>query len=624
MERGFVLLFLSLAILFVADRDAISRENVPSTVGKQSKYEDLLPEELKQLEIKDYATKAPADKPIGNIQSVIGPAVVLHGDASEAYFAQRGDPIFRNDVLFTLKISRLRVSFSTRDVFTMGTNSRISIDEYVNNPELKQKKLTLGLRRGKSKIYVIPSLKHRTITARVRTPKAVADVRGTKFGVSVVGADDPSASDATADSSETFHCFEGIMGITSTEDGTSINIGTGESIDITGFGLGDVYNTDPAVIAQFTADTDAPAPEEDEEDSGEQEASDSEDGSEDEESSDTEEESEEQESSDSEEESAEQGASADTTEDAAEPAEATAEMATSSDTTASSDMVDTNDIVQNQSSADTEAALPVKPYAYFMAILTTEINGTKQSNSEALYRSETRQDIDSRHDSVGRNPDDGNKLVIDWSGDEPEITALELPSGNPITSDLPAPIETTELGSNAYLSWGHWTQPIAMSDDVNRFYFNNRGYYLSGDYTLDDQMNALSSSNMTGTYNGKANGTYFTAEGDSTLSGAFRAKVDFATNTITDFDVSVEGCGHTATIFDATGTFSESSPLSEFVIDGTTGRWTIDEIAADYAEASGTLYGSSAEAIGGIWGMAATDDSTDAVHQAAGMFQGTR
>ena len=593
MKRGSTLFLLSLAIFLFAIEPALSKEIAPRV--KQTGLRDLLPDELKQIDIADQRTKTTGDKPIGKIQTVLGPAIVFQESTKKAYFTHRGDALYQKDVLYTLAASRLRASFNSNDVVTLGANSRVSIDEYVDDSKRKEKRLVLNMHRGKSKVYVIPTLVHRSVHARVRTPRAVADVRGTMFGIEIDPGDTPDAA-----APETFHCFDGTMGISSIEYGTSGNLETGESVDVSDTGMGDVENTDPAAADQFMAETDAPAPEEAEseeepEETVEQEGKTDVTGQEAEEQEETEEEAAEQET----------------------PAEAT-------ETTSASDLVETDDITQTQSSEDTEDVYAPKDFVYFVAMLTTESNGVKQTDSEAIYRSESRGDRDIYYDSIARDSSTGNALVIDWSEAEPRLIRLESPSGNPITDGLPVEIEKTMYGINDYMEWGFWTQPLGMSDGIEQYSFNNRGYYFSGEYTADDQINALSTGTMTGTYNGKAYGTHFTPDGESVMSGLFRAKVDFSSGTLSDFDVSVKGCGHSATIFDASGSFSSTSPLSEFTIDGTSGQWTLDDIAADYGEAIGTMLGPGAEAIGGIWEMAATDDITDTVHQVSGMFQGAR
>ena len=63
--------------------------------------------------------------------------------------------------------------------------------------------------------------------------------------------------------------------------------------------------------------------------------------------------------------------------------------------------------------------------------------------------------------------------------------------------------------------------------------------------------------------------------------------------------MSVSGANHNAVITGGSGAFSSS----QFDINNASGSWEIDNIAASYKGAHGTLAGESATEIGGVWGM---------------------
>jgi tetratricopeptide (TPR) repeat protein len=210
-------------------------------------------------------------------------------------------------------------------------------------------------------------------------------------------------------------------------------------------------------------------------------------------------------------------------------------------------------------------------------------------------------------------------------GSSPILTALEAPGDipTPISSGLPAAITRVELGYNAYQEWGYWTQPNSMSyDSFYSYSFDTPSYYVWGDRTSDANMSSLTLQNITGTYTGKAYGTYTWGDLGSTvanMSGNFSTSVDFGAGTLSDFNINVSGGGHSA-IISVPGVATEfSGNSSPFNISSGQGTWTVDGSPASVGTASGSFYGSSAQAIGGKWKM-----TSGSFTNATGIFQGTR
>lgn len=212
-------------------------------------------------------------------------------------------------------------------------------------------------------------------------------------------------------------------------------------------------------------------------------------------------------------------------------------------------------------------------------------------------------------------------------GSSPILTELEVEGDTPvpISSGLPAQITRVELGYNAYQEWGYWTQPNPMSYGGSySYYFDTRSYYVWGDRTSDADMSSLAAQNITGTYTGTAHGTYTWGDLGSTvanMSGSFSTSVDFAAGTLSNFNLSVAGGGHSASIsvLGVATTFAGNS--SPFNISLGQGTWTVDGTPASIGTASGSFYGSSGQAIGGQWRMKKSGDSYNNV---TGIFQGTR
>ena len=120
-------------------------------------------------------------------------------------------------------------------------------------------------------------------------------------------------------------------------------------------------------------------------------------------------------------------------------------------------------------------------------------------------------------------------------------------------------------------------------------------------------------------YSGNAWGTYrewtdHSTSSSTDMTGTFGCSVNFDSLSVTDFNVSISGSGHTAKISEASGSFGSS----QFQINTETGSWTIDDNSVSYRAANGSLYGPNGEYIGGAFGMQCTGSPARAVQ---GIFQ---
>jgi len=479
----------------------------------------------------------------------------------------------------------------------MGADTQIDIEEFVDDYELQKKESTIGMMKGKAMFYVIPLFRYKDISTTVKTQTAVMGVRGTKFGVEVTFLDLAQASPSDAETM--VYGFEGEVEVYSLVDGTAQMVGEGENLQVSCLGTGIVEDMDPGMAEQFMSDTEAPAPEGEQAGEGDEGVGEPVEATEEEEA--------------AEEEGGDEADSAVTTD-------------TGDTTTVTTDTGDIVDVTQNQTAItveDTEGTVDQRPtthFGYFTGMLTMD-DGTK--SFKHLYLSDSLQDFDS--DSIeGRDLLAGGlNLVADGSQDydDPRITSIDVessPSIYTITGSFP--VVHGELGHNAYMEWGYWTQPIAMSYGGDNYYFDNRGYYIFGDHTTDARMCDLALNNVSGTYSGAAHGTYWTAGGGANMSGNFSTHVNFASGSISNFKVDVSGNSHSVLIDGADGNFTAGS---HFQLHPGSGTWQIDGTETtidDYKEARGSVYGPNGEAIGGVWKL----DKDDESEHATGMFQGTR
>ncbi|MEA3279883.1 MAG: FecR family protein, partial [Thermodesulfobacteriota bacterium] len=258
MKRNIYVVLIALIFLFAGLQPAFSQEAASPDRGSGVTV-DALPGELKWLDIKDYHIVS-EERPAGLIQTLLGHVVVRIGDTDRAYFAARGDQIFEKDAIFTLKGARCRVRFNTDDIVTMGQNSRIGVDEIIDDRKNKKKKSVISMLRGRAMFYVMRLFRYKTAQTLVKTPTAICGVRGTKFGVEVRKTDkklaqtgpvylaDASGSGAeylmaaagTNGTTTIVYGFEGEVEVTSPVDGSTQTVGDGQNLELTGEGAGDV------------------------------------------------------------------------------------------------------------------------------------------------------------------------------------------------------------------------------------------------------------------------------------------------------------------------------------------------------------------------------------------------
>ena len=582
--------------------------------------EVVLPDELQQLTIAEEFVSSDTDA-VGHIQTAMGHVVVLHGDKRTAYVAAGGDPLFKEDVIFTLADSRCRIQFSTEDLITMGADTRVGIEAFIDSAATGEKSSIFKILRGKAMFYVFRLFRYREISASVHTPTAVVGVRGTKFGTEVrvakgdeAAASQPYLADAsgsmlysqTASAPQKLdtvvHCFEGTVEVFSPADGIRQTVTRGKSMEVTSRGAKDVRITPPDVASQFALETEAPAPE----DAGDKSSGDQ--GQADSAPSDT------------------SGTEASLTDDTEE--------------TKIAQTGGTEDIAQTQTAiaVEEEVANQAEVTGYIAAMLTRSEDGEK--SFQHLYISDKRQDFGAGKNIQARDALDGSAgnpllLVVD-GGDgaesqgqnesDPRLVNVDVNLNSGVESiSGPFTISDVTLGKTDYMEWGRWTQPDVMTSPSGaNFLVDNGGYYVFGRTTTNSEISEFAANGKAGTYSGKAHGTYWTEAGGAEMAGAFSADVDFGKKEVKNFGVSVSGGGHQINISGVKGAFQGNS--SQFALDPNTSGsvWQIDgqDAPTNKKEAYGSVYGPSGEKIGGVWKLDAPAGPGEA--HATGMFEGSR
>jgi len=604
MKLRIFIIFAVLTFLSGGSQTLLAQEGAAPNRGNAVPA-DMLPDELQGLDIKDYFISFDA-KEAGVIQTMVGHVVMRHGDSGQAYFAAPGDKIFEKDVIFTLKESRCRLKFLDDNLITMSENTNVGVKEFITNLELKEKKSVFSVVKGKAMFYALKLFRYRKADMSVETPTAVAGIRGTKFGVEVKKVEGESAASRPiylADASETgwvrlaqagsdgtttvgsytvVYSFDGTVTVTSTVTGESVTLSAGEFVNMFTTGAGEVNPTPEGLSRLFQDDTSAPDGGEGDEGAGG---------------------------------AGDDGGDGDGGDDGSTD---TGDTTTSTDVTQQQTTKEEDEKVVTDPVTDPKTNATGTQVGYFSGMLTNQSG----SSLEEVFASKTRQDFNGDNIWARGSKDTSSDYMRAGPGyilDNPYAKWAMFDSRSKNSGDLGDnhAINHSELGhisgedSDYLLEWGYWTIPTKFTVDSVDYLVDNRGYYIFGDDT------ATMPSTASAYYSGNAYGTYWSSGSGTNMTGTFSCDVNFSTAAISDFDLSVLSNDEStsASITDATGSFSGSS---YFQITGDT--WDLNGETPDDKMCYGSFYGSSADYIGGNWGMYHTSSNTGAV----GIFKGDK
>ncbi len=123
---------------------------------------------------------------VGRVVETEGIVEVLRGGKLPAQPLKKGDPIYEKDMIRTKSNSKAEIALKDGDVIKISQRSRVDISEY---SEKDGKSVQLGLPRGTIRTVVSQETSRRIVSDpkankfEIRTPVAVAGVRGTDFFV---------------------------------------------------------------------------------------------------------------------------------------------------------------------------------------------------------------------------------------------------------------------------------------------------------------------------------------------------------------------------------------------------------------------------------------------------------
>ncbi len=125
------------------------------------------------------------ETPIGYVKTATGEASVTNGKIRVS--AQPGTPVFLGSQLKTGPKSSLGVTFKDDTVMSFGSDTELSVDEYLYAPAQGKLKLAATLLRGSLNYVSGLIAKLQPDAVSVKTPSGIIGVRGTQFAVKVDG-----------------------------------------------------------------------------------------------------------------------------------------------------------------------------------------------------------------------------------------------------------------------------------------------------------------------------------------------------------------------------------------------------------------------------------------------------
>ena len=123
----------------------------------------------------------------GEIGEMIGVIQVQRGNANAWQQVRFGDPLFAGDLIHTQAGAKAKVIFRDQSVITIGPNTKFRIDESVfRTAPTAERTSMFTIISGKARAVVSSWFTNLSQNRfEIRTPSAVAGVRGTEFVVSV-------------------------------------------------------------------------------------------------------------------------------------------------------------------------------------------------------------------------------------------------------------------------------------------------------------------------------------------------------------------------------------------------------------------------------------------------------
>ncbi len=136
-----------------------------------------------------FCLPAIAGPEIGKITRLKGRVTIHRNGAKIGVSATNGMDIQQNDAIKTKAKAYVRFRLSDGSIMTLGEKAELTLDSFTYNPEKKKRRAFFNIALGKLRVFANRMLKYRDNRFQIKTPTAVAGVRGTVFMVWVESPD---------------------------------------------------------------------------------------------------------------------------------------------------------------------------------------------------------------------------------------------------------------------------------------------------------------------------------------------------------------------------------------------------------------------------------------------------
>ena len=124
-------------------------------------------------------------KAIGRVTAVKGKVLAIHRNEKTAYTLKKKYEVFADDMVIADENARVHLEFNDGSLIAMGSYTKMTLDHSVYNPSKGTRDSLINLLFGKARFVVKKLAEFRDSRYNVRTPTAIAGVRGSDFAISV-------------------------------------------------------------------------------------------------------------------------------------------------------------------------------------------------------------------------------------------------------------------------------------------------------------------------------------------------------------------------------------------------------------------------------------------------------
>jgi len=127
---------------------------------------------------------------IGRVVLISGNVVIVHAGSQQEYLAAKGVSLYDGDTLTSGSKSRISMRLNDESTITMGSDAKLTLSRNIYDPDKKVRTSFLKMTIGKARFWVQKYTGYKRSDFRIKTPTAVAGVRGSDFTIFVTEADD--------------------------------------------------------------------------------------------------------------------------------------------------------------------------------------------------------------------------------------------------------------------------------------------------------------------------------------------------------------------------------------------------------------------------------------------------